>query len=208
MAAAKPQWMVDPFVDPVSLVRRDKERPARRQKPVNFNQTPGRGGGGAGQVPLNIESVGGGQEIYIKPEGNSGEPHKIKSIRSVGDGEKILQDVSAEEIKLRTIKAGDDTPIQVDEDGDSITVKGNGFDANIRINSGGNIVIKDGLVESASEGVLGGTGTLSINPCPDTSGNSQPTVILEWDNGQVISDPGEAGTDFDVGECQTQTPGP
>lgn len=204
MAAFVPKWTTEALQDPVSMVRRATV-PPRRPAPVNVNHprvpqtNPGSGG------LAEFESVGAGQKVFIESE--DGGPNKIKSVKSIGEGTAVLAEESPTEIRIKTLKPGDDSPLQVVDDGEQVEIKGNGYDQTIRINSGGTIVIKDGLIESASEGLLGGTGSMATVPCPDTEGNSQPSIILSWVDGQIITDPGEEAIELNLGECQTQSPG-
>jgi len=205
MAASLPKWQTEDYVDPLSLIRRNQAPPARRSYPPAQNSSPGR-------MPLvaknvKLKSVGGGYEVYLEPEdgaepGSDEAKHRFRSVKPTGDGISILIEAAeeAEELEFKGIKAGDDTPITVEDDGEAIVVKGNNVTATARINNGGTITTRDGLIESLSEGVLGGTGSLGYLPCNET----QAVPLINWVEGQLMTN---GDVSFLVGSCHTDAPG-
>lgn len=205
MAAALPKWQTEEYADPLTLIRRNRTPPVRRTYPQADTQRPARAALLAKNIKL--KSVGAGYKVYLEPEdgadpGSDEAKHRFRSVKPTGDGIAILVEAAdaAEELELKGIKAGDDTPITVEDDGEAIVIKGNDISGTARINNGGTISVRDGLVEAISEGVLGGQGSLGYIPCNATDS----VTLISWVEGQIMTNGDVA---FQVGNCHTDAPG-
>lgn len=80
--------------------------------------------------------------------------------KSDGDGVAILKEFDEAEGKynLRKVKAKDDSPLQVNasSDGNAVEIEGNGYDTTVTDSKKFTIVVKDGIVESATDSSVPG----------------------------------------------------
>lgn len=205
MAASLPKWQTEDYADPLASIRRNQGPPARKFYPQPQTDRPARTPVFSKKVQL--KPVGDGYPVYLEPDedaeaGSDAAKHRFRSVKSTGDGNSILMEASdtAEELEFKGIKAADDTPLRVEDDGEAIVVKGNNVNGTARINNGGSISVRDGIVESLGEGVLGGTGSLGYIPCDATDS----VALISWAEGQIMTDGDVA---FQVGNCSTHAPG-
>jgi hypothetical protein len=158
-----------------------------------------------------LMSVGEGNDVYLEPE-EGVDPEsdeakdRIKRIRNIGEGAEVLKDQEEDDLenKLRTIKEAPSAQIEVIQQDEEIHIRGTGTSGTAQINIGGQLSFgQNGMATVVLEGERGTTGSLSIINC-----NESKTKILEWKEGQIISQTME----FRVGDCNgsttTYVPGP
>jgi hypothetical protein len=199
LRSATPAWSSDPA--PEAIIRTRGAPPARRSYPVarndRFIPTSSRGDGGA-----DLENVGDGNDILI--EDDRGNLTRVRRLKNVGDGNNILvdQQTGDEENKLRSLKVKAEHSITIEEMEEGLEFGTDGATApSTAINIDGSIRVENGIVKDIIQGRRGGTGTLQILKCGQTS----PETILEWENGQITTDAADPII-LELGECNDPDP--
>jgi len=210
---AAPSWKTG-NAEAVLIRHRSGSVSSRRAYPVARNQrfVPPRGF----ENFTDIVSVGEGNDVHIEPAEDADPASdeakdRVKRLKNVGGGIDILKDQEDGDLenRLRSVKEAPDSQISVtqSEDGDEVHIRGTGTSGTTQINIGGFLSFgANGMATTVLEGERGTTGKLSIIPCGE---GASPIDILEWKEGQIVSDTAS----FQVGDCggggtTTYVPGP